>query len=516
MPQLPHDHGTDEPDNPGIESANDFLAGLFPAKQDRLAEDPVMSETRPSAQVPEPSSATDPVILRRDQHEISRKNIDYDALKALYRLTDNGHIAYLVGGAVRDLMLGRKPKDFDIVTDATPRKVKRLFRNCRIIGRRFRLAHLHYSDGKIIEVATFRSSGGADEVIREGEMIRRDNVYGSPEEDAQRRDLTINGLFYDASSFCVIDFVGGVTDLRSGVIRMIGDACFSFREDPIRMLRAIRHSVRIGFQLDPETRNAMEKTREEILKANPARLLEELYKDLCSGHGREFFQTLYQEGFLQLLMPALVEVLQDEEIYSGWQEALGRLDEEIRAGHKVHQAMGIAALVSPFLVARFEKLVTKSPQDFRTISRGFREDLSVVLRQLKVYRRDEERLWAALGGLPAVAGCVTEQKWSAKLRAQPWLRDSMEILYVLLGGADGRRQMLVEARKLPVVVSEPRSRRRRRPPRRSGENGQEQRKEAVSEDITKDPEGADDRRRVRRRRRRKPARNSPEKRSGSA
>ncbi|HIC22925.1 MAG TPA: polynucleotide adenylyltransferase PcnB, partial [Planctomycetes bacterium] len=192
-----------------------------------------------------------PLVLARADHKISRKNIDRDALNALYRLIDNGHIAFLVGGAVRDLMLGRKPKDFDIVTDATPRMVKRLFRNCRIIGRRFRLAHLHYSKGKIIEVATFRSSGRADQVVRDGEMIRRDNVFGTPDEDAHRRDLTINGIFYDVSSFCVIDYVDGVNDLRAGVIRMIGDPHFSFREAPNRMLLGV--SLFMPGRLDDHT-----------------------------------------------------------------------------------------------------------------------------------------------------------------------------------------------------------------------------------------------------------------------
>ena len=503
LPQDPQDDQAEDSQSPARDHADGFLAGIFHEKRRERATD---GEKEAGESDSAARSAADPLILSRQEHQISRKDIDRDALKALYRLIDHGHVTYLVGGAVRDLMLSRKPKDFDIVTDATPRKVKRLFRNCRIIGRRFRLAHLHYAEGKIIEVATFRSSGGADEVVREGELIRRDNVYGTPDEDAHRRDLTINGLFYDVSNFTVIDYVGGVSDLRSSVIRMIGDPHYSFKEDPIRMLRAIRHSVRIGFTFDQETRIAMEQSREEILKANPARLLEELYKDLCSGHAKNFFDVLYQQGFLHLLMPALFEVLNQQETKNDWIECLDRLDEQISAGHRVHQALGIAALVSPMLISRFRKLEATPQRDIRTISKIFREDLSEVLRQLKVYRRDEERLWAALGGLCAVADAVQRRKWSSKLKVQPWLCDSMEVLYVLLGPGDGRQEMLSEARKLPVQNSPEISTRRRRPRRRAAGNAGKQGVGGLSE-TRAEHNGVSEQApssRKRRRRRRKP------------
>ncbi len=248
----------------------------------------------------------EPKVIPRSEHGISRRNIDPDALKILYRLSQSGHRAFLVGGSVRDLMLGIQPKDFDIATDARPRRLKKLFRNCRIIGRRFRLAHLHYPDGKIIEVATFRSSGESDEIEREGELIRRDNVFGSPEEDALRRDLTINALFYNIADFTVIDYVGGVEDLRARLIRTIADPQRSFREDPVRILRAIRHGTRLDFLFEEETERAIHAELAELLKVNRARLLEELFKDLCSGGARKCFEIMEEYGVLRYLLPDLV------------------------------------------------------------------------------------------------------------------------------------------------------------------------------------------------------------------
>src|ERR1043166_885314 len=200
---------------------------------------------------------TEPVIVPRAQHPISRRDIDPDALKVLYRLHESGYTAYLVGGSVRDLLLSRRPKDFDIGTSAHPYQVKKLFRNCWIIGRRFRLAHVKFGT-KIIEVATFRRQVAAgEEVVTDGvpapdpstpegeQLIHHDNTFGTPEEDAFRRDFTINALFYDIATFSVIDYVGGLADLRSGIVRSIGDPDVRLREDPVRMIRAIALAGRL-------------------------------------------------------------------------------------------------------------------------------------------------------------------------------------------------------------------------------------------------------------------------------
>src|SRR6266478_6933727 len=205
----------------------------------------------------------EPRIIPRDAHTVSRRDIDSDALKVLYRLRQFEHVAYLVGGSVRDLLLGRRTKDFDIGTSAHPYQVKKLFRNCWIIGRRFRLAHIKFGS-KVIEVATFRRQVAAgEEVVQDGvpapdpstpegeHLIHHDNTFGTPEEDAFRRDFTINALAYDIATFAIIDFVNGLDDLRAGIIRSIGDPLVRFKEDPVRMLRAIALAARLNFTIDP-------------------------------------------------------------------------------------------------------------------------------------------------------------------------------------------------------------------------------------------------------------------------
>ena len=240
-----------------------------------------------------------PRILPRAEHPVSRKNIDPEALKVLYRLKSHSFIAYLVGGGVRDLLLGRRPKDFDIATDAHPQQVKRLFRNCFVVGRRFRLCHVRFGH-KVVEVSTFRRQALED---HDDPMIRRDNTFGTPEEDAFRRDFTVNALFYDIATFSVIDYVGGLDDVAARVIRTIGDPAVRFREDPVRMLRAVALASRLGFRIDPDSMDAIRHLRGDIVKSSPARLLEEVYKILRHGAARPTFQALHDTGLLAYLMP---------------------------------------------------------------------------------------------------------------------------------------------------------------------------------------------------------------------
>src|SRR5213592_4882968 len=233
----------------------------------------------------------EPRIVPRAEHPISRREIDPDALKVLYRLRQYDHIAYLVGGSVRDLLLGRRPKDFDIGTSAHPYQVKKLFRNCWIIGRRFRLAHVKFGQ-KVIEVATFRRQvQPGEEVVQGGvpsppladhqaaavdadaHFLHRDNTFGTPEEDAFRRDFTINALFYDIATFSVIDYVGGLDDLKAAVVRAIGDPEVRMREDPVRMMRAVALAARLDFTIDPMLLDAIRQHRHEIAKSSPPRLL---------------------------------------------------------------------------------------------------------------------------------------------------------------------------------------------------------------------------------------------------
>ena len=252
----------------------------------------------------------DPRIVPRAEHPISRRDIDPDALKVLYRLRQYDHVAYLVGGSVRDLLLGRRPKDFDIGTSAHPYQVKKLFRNCWIIGRRFRLAHVKFGT-KVIEVATFRrqvepgeamapdATPAPDPKTPPEHLMHHDNTFGTPEEDAFRRDFTINALVYDIATFSVIDYVGGLDDLRAGVVRAIGDPDVRLREDPVGMLRAVALAARLDFTIDPPVLEAIRRHRHEIAKVSLARLLEEYYKILRAGSAEKAFRGLAGLGLLE-------------------------------------------------------------------------------------------------------------------------------------------------------------------------------------------------------------------------
>ncbi|MFU8780210.1 MAG: polynucleotide adenylyltransferase PcnB [Kiritimatiellia bacterium] len=242
--------------------------------------------------------------MKRSDHGVSRKNIDRDALYVMQHLNRNGFKAYLVGGSVRDLMLGRMPKDFDISTDAEPQQIRRLFRNCFLVGRRFRLAHIRFGRDKVIETSTFRRQPEPNQ-SEESLVQWDDNQFGTPEEDAFRRDFTINGLFYDLHDFSVIDHVGGLPDLKRKLIRTIGDPNIRFREDPVRMVRAVRFAGRLGFRLESRTRRAILKHADEVLQSSPARLLDEMYKLFAFSSSAASFRSLWDLGLMQPLLPEI-------------------------------------------------------------------------------------------------------------------------------------------------------------------------------------------------------------------
>ncbi|MGD3292984.1 polynucleotide adenylyltransferase PcnB [Xanthomonas citri pv. citri] len=264
--------------------------------------------TQDGSAIIEPS-VTSPFTLRvipRDQHTISRKDISPNALRVLYRLRESGFGAYLVGGAVRDLLVGGHPKDFDVATDATPEEVKALFRNCRLIGRRFRLAHVVFGR-EIIEVATFRAnvddgSGDRELELDNGRLVR-DNVYGTIEDDAIRRDFTCNALYYAIEDFSVRDYCGGFEDVQARLMKLIGDPQLRYQEDPVRMLRAVRLAAKLNFDIEAGTAEPIPRLAGLLSEAAPARLFEEILKLFLSGHGVASFEGLERYGLLGALFP---------------------------------------------------------------------------------------------------------------------------------------------------------------------------------------------------------------------
>jgi poly(A) polymerase len=326
-----------------------------------------------------------PRILPRAHHTLSRRSIDPNALKVLYRLERSGFESCLVGGSVRDLLLGRPPKDFDVATDARPGDVRRLFRNSRIIGRRFRLVHVYFRDG-IVEVSTFRAGAERDadepddgeleaaagdvmELGVEGagvdkgdpaddpddepdvfieDVLAEDNVFGSPPEDALRRDFTINALFYRIADFSVVDYVGGVEDLGKGLIRVIGDPNIRFREDPVRMLRACELAGRLGFRIDDAAQRAIRRWRDEMAKASPARLVEELLEILRSGHAGRTFQWMLDLGLAETLLPELEAMIEAEDEGLGpFGRVLPILDRVVGGVRDASDSLLLACLLAP-------------------------------------------------------------------------------------------------------------------------------------------------------------------------
>jgi poly(A) polymerase len=305
--------------------------------------------------VTEPAPAPiQPRVYPRDQHPISRAAISDNALKVLYRLRDAGFRSCLVGGGVRDLLLGREPKDFDVATDAHPEDVRRLFRNCRLIGRRFRLAHVTFGR-EIIEVATFRAPFGAEDEegnieLSEDGRILRDNCYGTIEQDAWRRDFTINALYYDIADYSVLDFTNGVLDLHDGVLRLIGDDPEQrLREDPVRMLRAVRFAAKLGLRIAPEIDEALHRYAGLIASVAPARLFDEVIKLFHSGAAVTCLDELERFGLFAALFPQAADCFADPE--TGPQqraflvEALKNTDARIRDEMGVHPAFLYAAVL---------------------------------------------------------------------------------------------------------------------------------------------------------------------------
>ncbi len=412
----------------------------------------------------------EPLVVARPDHTISRRQIDPDALKVLYRLRKFNHTAYLVGGGVRDLLLNRHPKDFDIGTSAHPYEIKRIFRNCWIIGRRFRLAHVKFGT-KTIEVATFRRLAPAPDPAAEAAAeetagqaapgaegrrppIRRDNTFGTAEEDAFRRDFTINALFYDIATFAVIDYVGGLADLQAGLLRSIGDPNERFVEDPVRMVRAASFAARLGFRLDPAVRRAIARHNGELGNASPARMTEELYKILRSGVAARTYRSLLELGLLariapelaQGAAPALWKSLEALDAYrSRFKSAPDRLTNAVLLGT-------LATPVQPL------DLTPRRRGDGGTANGG------IALGRLPIARRDVERLRQLLVLQPRLVDPALTPRAQRAVLHRGAFDDAMTWLEIHGGDADAHsRWRRLAAGGAPA----PRRRRRRRPRRRA-------------------------------------------------
>jgi poly(A) polymerase len=382
---------------------------------------------------PPPGLLLDPPPAPDPEHppEIPVDRLDQDALRVIYRLRAMGHQAYFVGGCVRDLLLDAKPKDFDLATDAHPGEVRAIFRNCRLIGRRFRLAHVYFRDGKVIEVATFRKNPtDVAEDTGEGDsdlLITRDNVFGTAEEDAVRRDFTVNGLFYDPATGEVIDYVGGRVDLEAHRMSTIGDPEIRMREDPVRALRAVRFAARLGFAIAPDTFEAMRRHAGELARCAPARVLEEIFKLLRCGGSARAFALLKACGALPVILPALGAA------HERWDEAqrksfiahLGALDRLVRSGAGPSEVVLLGALLmhlgtpdgreAPAAEALLEQLVQTS-----RLPRKVAEGIRLALSAQRTFRET-----------PRMGGAGGRRRRRGRGPAgQHWFTDALQLLQI--------------------------------------------------------------------------------------
>ena len=381
-----------------------------------------------------------PIVLPRPEHPISRKHISENTLKVLYRLNGQGYKGYLVGGGVRDLMLERRPKDFDVGTDARPNDVRRLFRNSRIIGRRFRLVHVFFH-GEVVEVSTFRrdpdpeeQDAGDDELL-----ITSDNTYGTPREDAFRRDFTVNALFYDISDFSVVDYVGGVDDLERGLVRAIGDPDVRFQEDPVRMLRACEFAARLGFEIEGRTQEGIHAQRKELAKASPVRMTEEVVDLLRCGASADAIDWMMDLDLLEELLPEAYDMVAVEERGLGRFDRLPEaLDAVVAEGREPSDAAALASLLLPrVMLRRYDvEALDGRPMRRRKIDELVAETLGPFVARLAISRDRSSRIGGALTGFHRLAEPGLDTRARLPLARKPWFDDAL-LLFELLVRATG-------------------------------------------------------------------------------
>jgi poly(A) polymerase len=377
--------------------------------------------------------------------QIRRDQIDPDAARVVERIRQSKHEAYLVGGCVRDLLLGRKPKDFDVATSATPNELRRLFRNCRIIGRRFRLAHIFFGR-KIIETSTFRANprAAADDQGENGNgngsgksdlLIRHDNEFGTAVEDARRRDFTINGLFYDIDTEQVIDHVDGLVDLEARLVRTIGDPDIRFREDPIRILRAVKFAARCDLTIEPETYRRMMEHKGEIAKCAQARVSEEFFRLLRAGAARRSFELLLGTGLLQVLAPDLARALQEEPVDEPGRIRLARFWAYLAAVDRStisHEETPSDALVlATLLLPPLRDALHPDTAAFPNPGQLVLQSAQSIVEQLKASRRDSELARQILLATRYLFPSSNPQRKRPHLDNREYYRDALRLVEIV-------------------------------------------------------------------------------------
>jgi poly(A) polymerase len=379
----------------------------------------------------------------RDQHHIRNNQIDPDAIKVINRIQQMGCRAYIVGGSVRDLLLGRKPKDFDIVTDAHPQELRRMFANSRIIGRRFRLVHVVFRGGKVIEVSTARSlpSNRAEAKTTDDLYLKRDNQFGTFKEDAARRDFTLNALIYDVKNEMIVDYTGGFEDIQNRVVRVIGNPDVSFPEDPVRMYRAVKFAALLGLDLDVHTYRAIQKHKHLLPKASSSRMHEEYNKIFRSGHSAKIFAALNHSGLLETLMPAVArgENLEPElDEYGFLETGLGRRLSIADRMIQEHEDVNLNIYYALLIAGSLAEVISKNVRDHeKTLERKLREPLQTLQKDISLTKREFDTMLQIFSVQNNFRRNVTERKgWVKEFQMRHIFQEAFIVYKIIARAAE--------------------------------------------------------------------------------
>lgn len=393
--------------------------------------------------------------------------LDADALLVLRKLHDAGFSAYLVGGGVRDLYIGKVPKDFDISTNAHPGQIRKIFRNSMTIGRRFRLVQIFFRNGKTIEVSTLRSLSEYD-LDGPETVLAPNNTFGSLEEDAQRRDLTINSLFYEVEDNTIIDYVGGIADLNNAIVRIIGDPDKRISRDPVRMLRAIRHAARINFTIDEQSWQAICRHHQELTLCPPSRLRDELFKDLHSGSLRNWFHLASDSGLFVSILPPYKEILTSDpsckelltNLFSVVDRVSTKMTEE-QLGQRLPNEFLLALVLLPWAIITFnfikEELKGSAAYQF---SKQLRASLDVEIgTQLNLPRATRQEIISLISSLPIFLKHQEKESWPQWLTRKSYFKNSLLFYHFYLEATGGQPvpDSLLNIAPRPAPIAKPHS-----------------------------------------------------------
>ncbi len=393
-----------------------------------------------------------PLVIQPAEHSVSVDDIDPDALMVLRRLSEAGFTAYLVGGGVRDLFIGKTPKDFDISTSAKPGQVKKVFRNSRIIGRRFRLVQVFFGAGKIVEVATFRRRS-EHEIAGDDVVLPANNSFGSPVEDAFRRDLTINSLFFEIDNSTIIDYTGGVKDLQDRIVRIVGDPERRITRDPVRMMRVIRHAARAGFEIEPATWDAICIHKDKLALCPVSRIRDELFKDLIGGACEAWAKFACDSGLFYVIFPFYKEVLVEHaEAQLHMDKMLKNLAvlDRLAVIGKLPEGLLMSLVLLPWAEADAAFSAVTTQKDSYLLSRTIREKLGNMFSQLNIKRAMQDEIARSLATLPLLGKHDNGKSWPKWLQKKSYFKSGMQLFKIVQEAEGGE-----PATELPFIVSEP-------------------------------------------------------------